>query len=481
MRALVVLATALILSGCSMAASSLLEQSAHGPACDSTAGAYNLSKSYIALAIHEGEAGKGDFYISNPFAKNDAKDKSGIAVVVKPDGNHPYCLDYLASPTSDDTFTVQKNRHLLEKITTIADDKSVEIAQKLIQALFVGLSGNADFDRNLRSGGRPQLGSTLRFQGEFDPFDMKEVARVNDAINDFGFCIFIQGHPVDPQYDNINAYCENPRSYKGRSGWATATYSGSSQLGYGGSYKAAYYEEDAHPEAPTAYSQGIFYRPRLPHTYYLYVKDMFAGKGHAGTWKLRGTATLLIENIAPIFNVGVDRTYFAKRETTLTFKSGVLQDVQITKDSELAGFVAIPLQISQSIAALPANIIQIKINDTNNREKLIAAQADLIEAERQLAEARNPGSTAPAADSLVSNRSSTGWRAFTRSATHGGGANSPRASFSPDAELGQCFDQCLRSPNGSEPVCNNFCTCKQTECGDGDETACINYCRRQLN
>jgi hypothetical protein len=126
-----------------------------------------------------------------------------------------------------------------------------------------------------------------------------------------------------------------------------------------------------------------FYRPRLPYNYMLLVKK---NKQVAGGWELRGSSeTVMLENGSPVFSVPIDRTFFTTRETALAFDDGVLQDVSIKKGSELLGFVQLPLAVAQTVAALPASILQVKIDGTNNRHKLIKAQPDLLAAHQSYA------------------------------------------------------------------------------------------------
>jgi hypothetical protein len=127
--------------------------------------------------------------------------------------------------------------------------------------------------------------------------------------------------------------------------------------------------------------QGIFYRPRRTRTIYLFIKRDLR---RAGGWKLRASQAVAMENDSPTMFVGIDRTFFASRRTTVDFDDGVLTDINITKGSELVGFVSIPLYIAQSIVALPAQIVQVRINQDNRRAQLIDARKKLIDAETAL-------------------------------------------------------------------------------------------------
>jgi len=310
---------------------------------------------------------------------------------------------------------VEKKNGLLKKISTNAEDRSEKIAETLIRTVFTGISQNPGFSESLLQAGRAQLPARLsnakQFEAEYDPFDPDQTAVVNDALKELGFCLLLEEQNL-----NYEAYCSNPLRHTTRErlinrtsvrnaephpvisqscrvedvdhdGWRTRTShldrGGGPQCRLASHEPAVNLTRTVKRDRPREYSQGIFYRARLPYNYYLYIRPNMKVMGN---WKLRGTAVVHLENRSPVFSVAVDRTFFATRQTALDFDDGVLQDVTISKGSELAGFVSIPLLIAQSIAALPANIIQIRIDQTNNRGKLIAAQTALIEQqERELA------------------------------------------------------------------------------------------------
>jgi hypothetical protein len=71
------------------------------------------------------------------------------------------------------------------------------------------------------------------------------------------------------------------------------------------------------------------------------------------------------------------------RVTDLEFSDGVLTNISVKKPSEIAAFVEIPLAIANAVAALPGLVVKLKINDANNRERLIRAQSELIMVRRQ--------------------------------------------------------------------------------------------------
>jgi hypothetical protein len=368
---------AIALSGCSMASSTQL-LGIEGEACRSSVGGYYLSKSYLEVKVGYNGGDK-----SGPVFE-------GINVVPKADRTQGYCLDFLASPTSHDTFVVAKNSEfLLEKITSRADDQSLAITNNVIQTVFKALSAQGGFRSYVELPPEAQRA----FTGEYDPFDEAQTALVNDGLKDTGYCLILENPAKGPPVD-VESYCNNPFRYARREAAlvASAQYAGGGQF--------------------VNYTRGVLYRPRLPYMLYLF-RNKRTDLGLPGDWRLWQSETIYLENISPILSVGVDRTYFAERSTTLAFASGVLQDIHIEKESELASVSEIPLTIASSIAQLPSNIVQAKIDITNKRQGLIAAQDSLLKQEEALAKSRATlrqtlGSAGPTGTALPERGSSNG-------------------------------------------------------------------------
>ena len=453
-------------AACSMVGSSHID-GVMAQTCHSDAGLYFLSRTYLQVKIESHDIAT----VPHNFISSD-----GIKVVHLPDKSAPFCIDYLASPTSEDTVVVQRAGGLLKQINTNAKDQSVEIAKTLIKALFAGISQNPAFNANqsaIRALKGARIGKSLEFEALYDPFDEAQVRNINNVVKDFGFCLVLD-HLV-PDGD-IESYCSNPLAHQSRENLILASTAGDVTPVVGGyahlnvppmSYEAAMMREGAscrleslkdeqvevcdgapYANGPPAFSQGIYYRARLPYSYSIYVRPNL--KVMSG-WQLRGVETVELENDSPVFNVAVDRTYFAERKTTLKFDNGVLQDVEIEKKSELAGFVQIPLVLAQSIAALPTNIVQVRIDMNNNREKLIKAQTELIQlkekqainkAALKKAEAAAPRSFGGAAGSQL--------RSLDGAVVAGGSLGEP-------AEVYRM--QCLQVCADDDATCGKHCSC----------------------
>lgn len=357
MRNALVLCAALALGSCAMAESVPINRM-NLLGCESDSGAYYLSKTHLEVTV---ERVKLVDTTSNEVvgAFNRIKE---ITEKRKPDRRHGFCLDYLASPTADEKVYIKKSsNYLLTLISTQAIDQSAYILKNFINAIFIGISAGAGQDfRGLT--GIKEVKETA-FRAEYDPFDQTDSAFINESLTDLGFCLVLENRTFDPDQETIDAYCSNP--------------GGHGRLGRNGVHKIA--DEGAPPPIAETGGRGILYRPLLPYNYYLFVKDGGRGK----RWKLRHTQVVRLENNSPIVSVGIDRTFFANRRGALLFEEGVLKNICIYKSSELLELSTIPLAVANNLAALPTNIIQLRIDNSNNFRELAAAEDRLMQAQMQ--------------------------------------------------------------------------------------------------
>ena len=180
---------------------------------------------------------------------------------------------------------------------------------------------------------------------------------------------------------------------------------------------------------------------------------------------MRGSQAVRLENESPLFQALVDRTFFASRETHLIFDAGVLRDVQIKKPSEVVGFVEIPLVLAQSIVALPAQIVQVRIDQTNNRLKLIEAQNELLKTKTENLKLRETLPTGSAGTrSLGGGVRSTG----------GVASFSTFTSASPAGAVNFCM---ANSCGVADGFCQKKCECAVSCTAVGRTMqACLNLC-----
>ena len=354
------------LQGCTTVFETGSLNQSEGIACRSSAGAYYLPKMLVRLSVMRNDPGRG-YKLNNDTPKFEtAADRH----------HQPYCLDYLASPTSIDVVTVKRDkRGLLEEITSNAEDRSAEIAIKLIETgEFLAKAGLRD-----RVLGAAGVTETADFM--FDPFDPRELTEVNQALRRFGFCAYVENHSFQDGVINPQTWCSssNQESYVNQYNRMLATT----------------------PVMPEMLNAGILYRPNATHKLVIRRKTDPGGRE---PWALFMTKHMEMPNVSPIFSIGVYRALFAVRTTNLTFASGVLTNVYINKTSEIEGFSLIPLRVAQAIVRLPTEIVQLRIDDTKRSTDLAARETQLITTLATLNQTtmNNPGAVAtmglPAAD-----------------------------------------------------------------------------------
>lgn len=401
--------------------------------CHGSAGSYFLPKTYLNISVEE--TGQTDVRVKT------------LEAVRLPDRRRSYCLDFLGSPTSNDKLAIVKTEsQLLSKITANAEDRSEQILKTIADTGFALARAAA-----LRSGTGVQAAELKRrYEDTFDPFDPASMRVLNDNLGSFGLCVVVPGQDEVVSLAHLSSVCERKLSLRERDRLL---------LGSGGTGELAY-REGAGAALPVAnYNRGILYRPRLPYAVYVLTQK---NRKLAGGWQILDKSMIAMENEAPILSVGVDRTFFATRTTTLDFTDGMLRDVTIEKTSELESFVKVPLHIAQAIVNLPAQIIQLKIDIGGREADLIRARADLISAEAQLITA------------LAALR-----EARTGSGGGGGGSSDAQTvaaglALSSGGGVQACIARC--SSFGGSESCEAICACQLLCSGRGDTPDCARYC-----
>src|SRR3546814_7951437 len=77
---------------------------------------------------------------------------------------------------------------------------------------------------------------------------------------------------------------------------------------------------------------------------------------------------LLLPTKAKLVAIPVKRAAVVENTTTIDFEEGTLKQVDISKPSEVLEIVSLPVEILKAIVAIPAELIQLKI-DTTNQER----------------------------------------------------------------------------------------------------------------
>ena len=376
-KTIVVLIASLIAglaAACAMVESSLIEDGYAGE-CRSAVGFYYLPKTHLIVDVVR-------------KTKTDAKAKTTEATsheikvkrVRRADRERGYCLDYLSNISADDQLVVKKYKAqpLLGLVRSNATDRSLEIGEKLIHTIFTAVSGNPDFQLSGQAQPRgfiENAGATAAkiLTIEYDPFDPARSALINHALRDFGFCMILENYTIDLNQARIQQYCDNPAKTFQRH--PVAAYSYKDVPSDHQQASAASGRRSASALGATNIVQGLYYRPRISYRLYIFIKRNLQAHGN---WELAASHSLLMGNIAPILSIGVDRTAFAQRKTTLVFDEGMLKDACHFKGSELVGAVKLPLTIAKAVVSLPAQIIQVRIDQTHGMKELIKAQNEAI-------------------------------------------------------------------------------------------------------
>ena len=308
--------------------------SADSESCKTALGSYFLPKSVIRFTAQQQAGQPIQLVVSDPIA--DA-DRSQI-----------YCLDYLASAFADDTVNVIRdhNNHLgvLEKITSTNVDKTKDVTLTALDIAVMGVTGNSNVTRKLlivKPG--DATAPTILADYQIDPFDRVKLAEVNAAMAaTYGYCAVIDFHTL--RRTNIQSYCNNPLNAPEN--------------------RLASVVGDVSPvPQPDEANRGILYRPNQ--TYNLVIFRRRDPQSRT-PWQIFQTKRIEMPNVSPIFSVGVDRSAFVTRKTTLSFDYGVLRDITIEKPSEVLSFVEIPLRVAQAVVQIPAEIIKVRVAAIDN-------------------------------------------------------------------------------------------------------------------
>lgn len=300
------------------------------PAAYHSGGAYFLPMTLMTIAVKRSTA--NDVTVETPTVQR------------VPDPSLQFSLDYLTDISADDTFKVElDDQGLLKQVSATADDKKgpiIETVAATVLTLMTGVPVPVGAKRSLA--GIPV--GAIALTRTLNPNDAVAIAALNDDLRPFGIAMGVEpvrSTPGAPPVPDVAAATRDGRS-------------------------------------------GIFYRAPLPYI----VSFSRPGEGPFQSY------AVFSENASPIVAVDVSRSYFARRETTLTFKQGVLSSAEVKKPSELLGFVQIPLDLANAIVGIPAQLLQVRIDQTNQMKQLATAQEQLIQAQKKLIEATDPAAGA---------------------------------------------------------------------------------------
>lgn len=85
-----------------------------------------------------------------------------------------------------------------------------------------------------------------------------------------------------------------------------------------------------------------------------------------------------------ISGFSVERAAFVEKQTILDFSNGILKNVEIEKPSGALELLRIPLDIASALIAVPAEVIQLKIDTASDTDKLHKARTTELDAKLKL-------------------------------------------------------------------------------------------------
>jgi|HubBroStandDraft_4_1064222.scaffolds.fasta_scaffold03785_3 hypothetical protein len=317
-----------------------------------------------------------------PLSTNAPTVTLSVSALTSADRRQAFCLDYLGLVTSDDKVTAQRdpqNMGLLTSVSSNVTDQTPQIALNLIQtAENLALAAARDAKLAPPPGSTPD---TVAMQ--FDPFNWDDLMTAKVALRRFGFCLYVEGF----SFSTAGLSASGIREASDR--WC------STDAGHTPPYESPLYTLAMSPVSPEAMRTGILYRPKMAYKVVILRKaDPTDPNNRRAPWMLFQTVRVEMVNASPVLSIGIERAAFANRKTTVNFDPpGTLTDVAVDKESEAAGFVVIPLSIAQAIVDVPAQILKLRIADTQNQAALLQAQGELFQAMSDYAKLVGPQSS----------------------------------------------------------------------------------------
>ena len=260
-----------------------------------------------------------------------------------PDSDMMFTIDYESDIFSDDSFKVEyDNKGFLKTITASADDKTGQVIENIFSVVATLMTGTPIVVQ--RALGDINTGDVVLIE-TINPNNKIEIEELNKKLLGYGLNIEINSIGTGAP-KNLNA-------------------------------------ADTHE-----YRHGIYYRPAKPYIVSFLKVDPVTkdSKEDPNTKKSTGikysSYQFFSENISPLVSVDISRSWFVKRETTLTFSDGVLVSSDIKKPSEALELTKIPVNIANAVVGIPAKIIDLKVSEIGGDKKLIDAQKAQIDSQK---------------------------------------------------------------------------------------------------
>ncbi len=248
-----------------------------------------------------------------------------LSEILIPDPDYIYTLKLKHQPQAADTFglTVSTNTGFLMSLNVTNDDRTGAIIETIADtAIEVYKLAHGGFLAKNFDGKEKKFEVPQKIYIEFDPANTSEVDSLNKRLGDIA-----QIHITPPEIHGVsftNTAIINDKN-------------------------------------------GVFYRPKQP-----YILELT--NDYEITRKV-----ILIPNKAPILSINLKRAPFVKQTSQITFVDGFPTQLNIDRPSELEAIVKVPYNIVKSVATIPTNLIQLKIDYSSANQRLYDAQKKEID------------------------------------------------------------------------------------------------------
>ncbi len=255
-----------------------------------------------------------------------------VDVLLTPDINFGYKLDYRESAFSEDHLVADLTESgLMDKITLTSEDVSAQVIVKIASLAGRIAGGEIDFTPfGLVAQG---INYDLVYDGEFDPFSKSELDNVNAALKNFA--------PSNGPEFSVDLGVDLPSQSAASAGECGAS---------------------------------VCYRP-LVSVPLIFKKD--------GIEIYR--RSIEIPDITKIMGINLNRA-FGESITKVDFDDGMIKQFDIKHPSGALAVAQLPIDVLNALIAIPAELVQLRIDTSGRNKKLYDAQKAEIEAQRQLIE-----------------------------------------------------------------------------------------------
>jgi hypothetical protein len=117
---------------------------------------------------------------------------------------------------------------------------------------------------------------------------------------------------------------------------------------------------------------GLLYRVSYPFPLTFRFSGVANSKSISLTPAPAGMARFVVNlpsKFSPIMSLDPSRTAFGKNPTTISFASGVLTEMHVEKDSEIAGLSAVPVDTTDQLLSLPKDLLTVRYDNVSAQDK----------------------------------------------------------------------------------------------------------------